>query len=67
MSSRALPTNIYVGIAKTEPDSRTPRRFTTVMMMTRITSMSTTSGPRDGKSVASAWTPAEMLTETVST
>src|SRR5438128_923742 len=36
----------YVGVAKASPDSRTPRRFTTVSRTTQMIAMPTRSGPR---------------------
>ena len=56
-------------MAKIEPDSRTPRRFTIIMSSTNATSILTMVKVDDkvGKSVASACTPAATLTETVRT
>ena len=59
--------NAYVGIAKIEPDSRTPRRFASVMRRMKMSEISTLYGRSDGSADVMAKTPATTDTDTVST
>ena len=60
-------TNPYVGIAKSTPDSRTPRRLTTVSSTTNASDSPTLCGSSEGAADVSASTPAVTDTATVRT
>ena len=57
----------YVGIAKAMPDSRTPRRLTSVISTTAPIESSSERCPIDGTADTIASTPAATDTATVST
>ena len=59
--------NAYVGIANTVPDSRTPRRFASVISRTNPSESSTLYGDSAGSAEVIANTPATTETATVST
>ena len=59
--------NAYVGTANSVPDSRTPRRFASVIKTTNPTAISTLTGWRLGIAEVNANTPATTETATVST
>src|SRR5690606_1483888 len=61
------PTKTYVGIANANDASRTPRRFTMTMMMTKTTASSTRHGARWGTAEMMLSTPEATDTATVST
>lgn len=76
VSARPRPTTImiptepmkrYVGMAKTDDASRTPRRFTITMRMTKPTAISTRNGFRSGSAEMMLSTPDATDTATVST
>jgi hypothetical protein len=60
-------TNAYTGTAKSVPDSRTPRRFTSVMNATNASERITRCWLRLGTAETIAKTPATTETETVRT
>ena len=57
----------YVGMEKTRPDSRTPRRLPNAMRMTNEIEIGTTKGVSIGNADATAAVPAATETDTVST
>ena len=65
ISTRNATINMYVGIAKIVPDSRKPRRFSSVINITSTTAISTLNGCRSGSAEVIANTPAATDTETV--
>ena len=66
-STYMAATNAYVGSAKAIPDSRTPRRLTTVSRTTNARHSPTVCGASAGAAEVSASTPAATDTATVST
>ena len=58
---------MYVGIANSAPDSRTPRRFSAVRSTTSPTASGTSCPSRNGRADFAFCTPDEIDTATVST
>ena len=65
--SDTTATNPYVGIAKSEPASFTPRRLASVTSSTRPIAIGTRRCSREGAADVIATVPAVMLTATVRT
>src|SRR4051812_26797700 len=65
MRASIIAMNAYVGTLKTTPDSRTPRRFTTVSSTIDQTQRRTVCGIRLGYADVIAATPDEIETATV--
>ena len=66
-SAYMATTKAYVGSAKAMPDSRTPRRLTTVSRTMKASESPTSWGSSDGAAEMSASTPAATETATVRT
>ena len=67
MSANITTTKAYVGNAKRIPDSRTPRRFTTVSSKMKNSERPTWCEASDGTAEVRAKTPAVTETATVRT
>ncbi len=66
ISPNAPATKTYVGMAKSNPDSRTPLRFPSVKMPIPTSASWTRYGSATGYAETMAATPAAILTATVS-
>jgi hypothetical protein len=67
MTVARVATNRYVGSKKARPDSRVPRKLTTVSSARMIRHRESVYGSSAGSAETSAPTPVEMPTATLST
>ncbi|MNG29850.1 hypothetical protein D3C84_1153490 [compost metagenome] len=65
ISTKIAPTNTYTGIANTEADSPTPRKFIIVRNNIIVMAMSTRWSWSEGNADVMASVPADELTATV--
>jgi hypothetical protein len=65
MSASIMPMKRYVGTLNAMPDSRTPRRFTTINTNTAAMHIATACGPSFGYADVIAAIPLEIDTDTV--